>query len=267
MTEEERGASESEAEVEIDRRLDQSLETKSRQHNLTTVNVKNIIHVSARARRPRPQRRRCRTQLALWSTGGDHQRARGSHDEGCHQPNRGGAAVRKCPTAGRKEPGRRLTLSCPLGAQDDPVQVEGGGGERGGESAGSLHACVGGCVGGCSSHMCSFTLFCQVIPAWNISPIKKSGDVRKVRSSTVLFRFLRSGPRVQIGLDPRSRPDWSRSVWISSISWLSVTETLLPRLVFVFSLLSLWTSCWLKKTPLMKSTALMRRTKMKRLKT
>ncbi|CAF92691.1 unnamed protein product [Tetraodon nigroviridis] len=93
MTEEERGASESEAEVEIDRRLDQSLETKSRQHNLTTVNVKNIIHVSARARRPRPQRRRCRTQLALWSTGGDHQRARGSHDEGCHQPNRGGAAV------------------------------------------------------------------------------------------------------------------------------------------------------------------------------
>lgn len=37
---------ESEGEVEIDRQLDQSLETKSRQHNLTTVNVKNIIHVS-----------------------------------------------------------------------------------------------------------------------------------------------------------------------------------------------------------------------------
>ncbi|KAM9738637.1 uncharacterized protein gon4la isoform 1-T1 [Menidia menidia] len=31
-------------EVEIDRQLDQSLETKSRQHNLTTVNVRNIIH-------------------------------------------------------------------------------------------------------------------------------------------------------------------------------------------------------------------------------
>ncbi|XP_051246662.1 GON-4-like protein isoform X1 [Dicentrarchus labrax] len=31
-------------ELEIDRRLDQSLETKSKQHNLTTVNVRNIIH-------------------------------------------------------------------------------------------------------------------------------------------------------------------------------------------------------------------------------
>lgn len=50
MAEEERGASESEGEVEIDRQLDQALETKSRQHNLTTVNVKNIIHVSAFAR-------------------------------------------------------------------------------------------------------------------------------------------------------------------------------------------------------------------------
>lgn len=42
-------ASESEEEeagvdVEIDTQLDQSLETKSRQHNLTTVNVRNIIH-------------------------------------------------------------------------------------------------------------------------------------------------------------------------------------------------------------------------------
>ncbi|XP_061598030.1 GON-4-like protein isoform X2 [Cololabis saira] len=31
-------------EVEIDRQLDQSLETKSKQHNLTTVNVRNILH-------------------------------------------------------------------------------------------------------------------------------------------------------------------------------------------------------------------------------
>ncbi|XP_058475259.1 GON-4-like protein isoform X2 [Solea solea] len=40
------GASESDEkeEVEIDRQLDQSLATKSKQHNLTTVNVKNIIH-------------------------------------------------------------------------------------------------------------------------------------------------------------------------------------------------------------------------------
>ncbi|XP_033978186.1 GON-4-like protein, partial [Trematomus bernacchii] len=49
MTEEEEergGASESEEEepVDIDRQLDQSLETKSKQHNLTTVNVRNIIH-------------------------------------------------------------------------------------------------------------------------------------------------------------------------------------------------------------------------------
>ncbi|KAM6903919.1 GON-4-like protein isoform 1-T1 [Lycodopsis pacificus] len=47
VEEEERGgASESEAgvEMEIDRQLDQSLETKSKQHNLTTVNVRNIIH-------------------------------------------------------------------------------------------------------------------------------------------------------------------------------------------------------------------------------
>ncbi|XP_037330678.2 GON-4-like protein isoform X2 [Pungitius pungitius] len=46
--EEKGGASDSEeeagAEVEIDRQLDQSLETKSKQHNLTTVNVRNIIH-------------------------------------------------------------------------------------------------------------------------------------------------------------------------------------------------------------------------------
>uniref|UniRef100_A0A4W5R8Q4 Uncharacterized protein n=1 Tax=Hucho hucho TaxID=62062 RepID=A0A4W5R8Q4_9TELE len=31
-------------EVEIDRELDRELENKSRQHNLTTVNVRNIIH-------------------------------------------------------------------------------------------------------------------------------------------------------------------------------------------------------------------------------
>lgn len=50
LTEEEGGASDSdeeEAGVEIDRQLDQSLETKSKQHNLTTVNVRNIIHVSS----------------------------------------------------------------------------------------------------------------------------------------------------------------------------------------------------------------------------
>ncbi|XP_071370158.1 GON-4-like protein [Centroberyx affinis] len=44
--EEEESEEEEEAgvEVEIDRQLDQSLETKSRQHNLTTVNVRNILH-------------------------------------------------------------------------------------------------------------------------------------------------------------------------------------------------------------------------------
>ncbi|XP_034535293.1 GON-4-like protein, partial [Notolabrus celidotus] len=35
---------ESTVDMEIGRRLDQSLETKSKQHNLTTVNVRNIIH-------------------------------------------------------------------------------------------------------------------------------------------------------------------------------------------------------------------------------
>ncbi|XP_036411256.1 GON-4-like protein [Megalops cyprinoides] len=35
---------ESQIEVEIDRQLDRELESKSRQHNLTTVNVRNIIH-------------------------------------------------------------------------------------------------------------------------------------------------------------------------------------------------------------------------------
>ncbi|XP_069372572.1 GON-4-like protein isoform X2 [Paralichthys olivaceus] len=50
LTEEEEeqggGGSESDEkdEMEIDRQLDQSLETKSKQHNLTTVNVRNIIH-------------------------------------------------------------------------------------------------------------------------------------------------------------------------------------------------------------------------------
>lgn len=45
--EEKEGCGDSDSEVElIDRQLDQSLETKSRQHNLTTVNVKNILHVS-----------------------------------------------------------------------------------------------------------------------------------------------------------------------------------------------------------------------------
>ncbi|KAK7933477.1 hypothetical protein WMY93_004373 [Mugilogobius chulae] len=42
QTEEEGGASESEP--EIDRQLDQSLETKSKQHNLTAANVKTILH-------------------------------------------------------------------------------------------------------------------------------------------------------------------------------------------------------------------------------
>ncbi|KAL7382553.1 hypothetical protein ABVT39_024333 [Epinephelus coioides] len=43
-SEEEEEDEEAEVEVEIDRQLDQSLETKSKQHNLTTVNVRNIIH-------------------------------------------------------------------------------------------------------------------------------------------------------------------------------------------------------------------------------
>lgn len=43
---EEEEEEEEEVEVEIDRQLDQSLESKSKQHNLTTVNVRNIIHVS-----------------------------------------------------------------------------------------------------------------------------------------------------------------------------------------------------------------------------
>ncbi|XP_071355555.1 GON-4-like protein isoform X2 [Trachinotus anak] len=42
--EEEEEEEEAMVEVEIDRQLDQSLETKSKQHNLTTVNVRNIIH-------------------------------------------------------------------------------------------------------------------------------------------------------------------------------------------------------------------------------
>ncbi|XP_022603122.1 GON-4-like protein isoform X2 [Seriola dumerili] len=42
--EDEEEEEEAAAEVEIDRQLDQSLETKSKQHNLTTVNVRNIIH-------------------------------------------------------------------------------------------------------------------------------------------------------------------------------------------------------------------------------
>ena len=42
-------------EVEIDRRLDQSLETKSKQHNLTTVNVRNIIHVSSSSHSDTPE--------------------------------------------------------------------------------------------------------------------------------------------------------------------------------------------------------------------
>ncbi|KAM4725905.1 GON-4-like protein [Anableps anableps] len=43
-TEEEEEEEEAGVEVEIDKELDQALETKSKQHNLTTVNVKNIIH-------------------------------------------------------------------------------------------------------------------------------------------------------------------------------------------------------------------------------
>ena len=37
---------EAEPRLELDRLLDQSLETKSRHHKLTAVNVKNILHVS-----------------------------------------------------------------------------------------------------------------------------------------------------------------------------------------------------------------------------
>lgn len=46
MEEEDEEEKVEELEELIDRQLDQSLETKSRQHNLTTVNVKNILHVS-----------------------------------------------------------------------------------------------------------------------------------------------------------------------------------------------------------------------------
>lgn len=76
---------ESEGEVEIDRQLDQSLETKSRQHNLTTVNVKNIIHVSESRIGIRIGWDPSGAELDLCSTGGDHQRARGGHDESRHQ--------------------------------------------------------------------------------------------------------------------------------------------------------------------------------------
>lgn len=46
MRKRKRKQTEAGVEVEIDRQLDQSLESKSKQHNLTTVNVRNILHVS-----------------------------------------------------------------------------------------------------------------------------------------------------------------------------------------------------------------------------
>lgn len=42
-----RSQDELQPEVEIDQELDRELENKSRQHNLTSANVRNIIHVSA----------------------------------------------------------------------------------------------------------------------------------------------------------------------------------------------------------------------------
>lgn len=39
-------------EVEIDRDLDRELENKSRQHNLTSANVRSIIHVSVDISQP-----------------------------------------------------------------------------------------------------------------------------------------------------------------------------------------------------------------------
>lgn len=78
MTEEECSASESEGEVEIDKQLDHSLETKSRQHNLTTVNVKNIIHVSSFTYwghlilETDHSSVFCRTNLDFWLTGSYH---------------------------------------------------------------------------------------------------------------------------------------------------------------------------------------------------
>lgn len=45
--EDEEDEDEIQPEVEIDRELDKELESKSRQHNLTSANVRSIIHVSA----------------------------------------------------------------------------------------------------------------------------------------------------------------------------------------------------------------------------
>lgn len=45
-TQQEKEKEELQPEVEIDQELDRELENKSRQHNLTSANVRNIIHVS-----------------------------------------------------------------------------------------------------------------------------------------------------------------------------------------------------------------------------
>lgn len=65
--------------------------------------------------------------------------------------------------------------------------------------------CVCACVCVLQSALSS-----QVIPAWNISPIKKSGDVKKVRLSQVLS--LLSDPQPRLDGPVQARPstlDWT----------------------------------------------------------
>ncbi|TNM92668.1 hypothetical protein fugu_018070 [Takifugu bimaculatus] len=166
MTEHDCGASESEGEVEIDKELDQSLETKSRQHNLTTVNVKNIIHEVITNEHV----------VAMMK-----------------------AAINETEAVPPFEP--KMTRS----KLKEVV-------ERG-----------------------------VVIPAWNISPIKKTGDVKKVRPQSFYASFVPPcGSSVQILLGKAM-----------ILIFLHIKRL---RVSVIFSLLSLWTSFWPKKTPQMKST-------------
>ena len=64
--EEEENEDEIQPEVEIDQELDRELENKSRQHNLTSANVRSIIHVSAVYKRENVQigRASCRERVS-----------------------------------------------------------------------------------------------------------------------------------------------------------------------------------------------------------
>lgn len=82
-------------------RLDMDLVRKSKQHNLTSTNVRAILHVSASISMTYTLEGAVCNVNDCHSSGGDYPWACGQHDESCNQRHTGPADVRKslCPAS------------------------------------------------------------------------------------------------------------------------------------------------------------------------